>query len=490
MSRTSGNNLSQAKSKKMFGNLPLKQRLYLEYKEKLESLYLEYPHIAYSFSESELSTNFGDVIEKAGFSSHSGPNQEIKVLIKNITTWVKRGRLVLVHYRPKSKEYSLIDILREVKKITQQSQLINLIPIFMGAVSSKQQLDVFRLLGSFGIKYAIFATPNVAVEKNVQELLKGLHEFSTLIKGDSSLEQQADDIMSGFRTITIARYKEHVSRGDELMKSGDLEGAIKEFSAAIESNPDFDILMKRGDAYYRQEEYIPALKDYREANKLKQDRADPFAKISTCCFTLVKESVKKGAKEKAKKWLGMGMKNIDSANRIIDKMQKENAASPEKLVKNPYASIVAALSVADLRGLGFEEEEKKISSLTAEILEKTENTDYMDSDIDVEDRINEAMLLARNMHYQKAEEIFRFIINENPQNVGPAFNNFAIELRKNGQYGKSFEIYVELLNYDIPDRDIVVQNLKTAGMKYRAYLESKNKKEEAANVLKKLQSYG
>lgn len=53
------------------------------------------------------------------------------------------------------------------------------------------------------------------------------------------------------------------------MKEGKYEEAINLFSEAIEVNPNFEVLVDRGDAYYKVTKYIPALYDYREANKLQ-----------------------------------------------------------------------------------------------------------------------------------------------------------------------------------------------------------------------------
>jgi len=65
--------------------------------------------------------------------------------------------------------------------------------------------------------------------------------------------------------------------------------AIELFTQAIELKPDFNSLMKRGDAYFKIREYLSALRDYRDGNRLERQQPDPNSKISICSFNLVKE---------------------------------------------------------------------------------------------------------------------------------------------------------------------------------------------------------
>ena len=133
------------------------------------------------------------------------------------------------------------------------------------------------------------------------------------------------------------------------------------------------------------------------------------------------------------------------------------------------------LAEADLRDIGMDEEERKINSLATKVFKKVKHIDFSNETLDVDERIDYAILLTRQKEYGKAEEIFRSIISNNTDNVGPAFNNFAIELRKNKEYRKAFEIYIELLKYEIPDMDIVVQNMMMVGRRFAHATRNKRK---------------
>ena len=78
------------------------------------------------------------------------------------------------------------------------------------------------------------------------------------------------------------------------------------------------------------------------------------------------------------------------------------------------------------------------------------------------------------------------IIKQDYKVGGPAFNNVAVELRKNGEYGKAFNAYIVVLQYEVPDRDIVLQNLVMAGRKFARKLREESKFEEAVKVYKKI----
>jgi len=66
------------------------------------------------------------------------------------------------------------------------------------------------------------------------------------------------------------------------------------------------------------------------------------------------------------------------------------------------------------------------------------------------------------------------------------YNNFAVELRKNGENGRAFEIYLDVLKYDVPDREIILENMKTAGLKFAEEFRGNMKLDEAIAVYKKI----
>jgi tetratricopeptide (TPR) repeat protein len=354
--------------------------------------------------------------------------------------------------------------------------------VFFLSYSSQKQQDIFRLLGSFGIQYASFLTSNTAVDTNIEEILKDLLSFQKMIAGQGLPDKKAPAAAKVGDMGNIEKYKDLMARGEELFQKGKYEEAIKAFTEVISLHPNFTALLERGDAYYKSKKFMPALTDYREANKLEQTVPTPYSKIASCCFVLIKEN--KGNPEKIKTLFALGMKHLKEAESLTDKMVKTKAGSPEKMPKSPYGSVVAALGEADFRGMDLENFEKEISELTSRVIKNTGSIDFMDPDLEIDIRIDQAILLVRNQEYEKAEKIFRRVIVEAPSYVGPAFNNFAVELRKNGQEGKAFRIYAELLGHEIPDRDIVVENLKTAGLNYAIDLREHGRQEEAYHVYK------
>jgi tetratricopeptide (TPR) repeat protein len=153
------------------------------------------------------------------------------------------------------------------------------------------------------------------------------------------------------------------------------------------------------------------------------------------------------------------MKSFHKAEQVIQEIDKDEEMYVEGSPKSTYKNLICALAKADLRGIGMDEEQRAIDNLSAKVFEKVQYLDFSNDEIDVDERIDYAVLLTRQKEYGEAEQIFRSIISQNADNAGPAFNNFAIELRKNGERRKAFEIYTELLKYKIPDKKIVIQNM-------------------------------
>ncbi len=469
-------------------HLPFKQRYSVEYKKKLKGLVTKYPQLSYSLDDMTLAVNIADILEKIGFQANAQAKQEAQTLLKNIVHYLKEGHLVLLNYRPISSEYSLLDLLKVIKKNVPDYAIQNLIPVFMLSYSSQKQHQIFKLMGTYGIQYASFLTPNAAVDVNIKEILEDLVSFGSLIKKAFPTEQKVPED-EGKDLEKIKKYRSFISQGENLMKENNYEQAIEYFTSAIKLKPDVESLTNRGDAYYHTKQFIPSLTDYREAFKLEQSLPEPHAKISTCCFSLIKENMKTGGPEKSKTWFALGMRHLTDAKRLIDKTKMAYNANPEALPKALYAPIVNALTEADFRGTGFKEAEDQISELAIKVLHETDSLDYLDSDIDASTRIDQAILLTRNKEYEKAEKIFREVVNQEPENAGPAFNNFAVELRKNGEEDKAFHIYQELMRFEIPDKDIVIENLKTAGLKYAANLREDFKSDEAITVYKNILSH-
>lgn len=468
--------------------LPPLQKLYIEYKPKLRELTGKYPRVSCYVDDPVLSANIENIISKTGFSAQTALRDiGVKALTANLLKWLKNGDLVLIHYRPTSSGSTLVTILRELKRKAPFILNMGLIPIFMGSASSSKQKELFRLLGQFGVRYCLFLEPGAGFDNNVEKMLRGLVEYNALLKSDfdtSGAKPEGEG--AGLDTAAIAKYRRLLAEGENLMKDSDYEPAIKLFTEAIEIKPDFSILIKRGDAFYRSAQYVAALNDYRYANVLEQAMPEPFAKVAACCFRLMKDPKAGRNPEKLRAMFDMGMKYLEDAEKLTDKMAREHAHTPERLPPEPYAPMLAALVDIDPRGLGLAGHEPRFSELVSRMMDKTNSVNAENSDVDVDIRIDKAILLTRRGEYDEAEKVFRDIIKVAPEAAGPAFNNFAVELRKSGQYGKAMEIYDELLGFDIPDKDIVTENYKTAARRHAMALRDEMKFNEAVAVYDKL----
>jgi tetratricopeptide (TPR) repeat protein len=493
MKKIASDGKKTAVSPELLKNLPFKQRMALTYADRLEFISKHHRDISYRIEDVAFATDLADIFKKIGIGPHPQPDMVAKVLIHNIIKWIDSGHLVMVHFIPKLTEYNLVKLLREVKVAAPGVSLESFIPVFFGNVSSQKQHEVFRLLGGFGIRVACFCTPNAPLEKNIEEVLDALDRYGLMTKAELDFENNAgtpppDNNSEPVPTAT-RKYKQFLTKGTELMNSGSYEAAIKNFSEAIALGPNFEALIDRGDAYYKSREFIPALGDYREAARLEKAAPDAHARIGACCLSLVNITAKSGEPEKAKRWFEMGLKYLNEAETMVKKMELENRNSPEKLPPTPYAPILSALSENDIRGSGVEGLDERLDSFAAAVLQKTFAQEEATSDTSVDTRIDRAVLLTRYRQYEEAERIFRSVVAEYPLNAAPAFNNLAVELRKNEQYGKAFEIYRELLAGDVPDRDIIVENMRLAGLKHAAAIKENMRYDEAITVYRAILDY-
>lgn len=470
--------------------LPPLQKLYIEYRPRLKELTGKYPRVSCYADDPVLAANMGDILSKSGFLTQPMPKDTgAKALTGNLLNWLKNGDLILIHYRPTSSGSTLVTILRELKRKAPFILNMGLIPIFMGSASSSKQKDIFRLLGHFGVRYCLFLEPAAHFDNTVEGILRGLVEFNALLKKDLDTGGERKEGEGTQLDISdIGRYRKLLSDGERLMKESDYEAAIKLFTEAIELKPDFNVLIKRGDSFYKSAQYVAALNDYRYANTLEQSMPEPFAKVAACCFRLMQEPKARQNPERLKTMFAMGMKYLEDAEKLTDTMAKEYAHTPERLPPEPYAPMLAALVDIDPRGLGLTGHEPRFSELVSRMMGKTGGVNAENSDVDVDIRIDKAILLTRQGDYEEAEKVFRDIIKVDPEAVGPAFNNFAVELRKSGQYGKAMVMYEELLGFDIHDKEIVAENYKTAARRHASALREKMRFTEAVAVYDKLLS--
>lgn len=464
-------------------NLPVKQRLAMEFRPKFKGLLNDFPYITYSVDDEELSSNLGEVLEKTGFICQSHSSEDIEKLTQFLIYSLKKDQLVLVQFHTKQGGLNIVSLLRKLKNKNPRLSFKNVVPVFMAKASSASQQKIFKLLAGFDVRFACFLKPGSPVEKNLEGVLAGLLAFhESLTKRIKTDDQEDLDISIETRKSSeaIEQYKKILADADEIIKT-DPEKAIELFTKAIELNPDFDALIKRGDAYYNIKKYVEALTDYKEANRLNKGKATPYAKMSVCCFSLLRKNSEANRPDLAKKWFDMGLKALNNAKNVVNEI-KEKGIFEEDVTASMYAPIISALAQTDLRELGLEEEAAKVEDFVVGMFDNTKDVAFDSMTQDIDSQIDYATLLARKKYYKKAEEIFRDIIEKDTESVGPAFNNFAVELRKNGEYGKAFQIYMELLKNTIPDRDIVTQNLMTAGSAYGKALRKEPNLEKAVYV--------
>ncbi|MBI4828383.1 MAG: hypothetical protein HY804_06185, partial [Nitrospinae bacterium] len=427
---------------KMVKLLPPKQRLSIEFKVRLEELTRRYPEISLSLSDPNLRQNLPEVLGKTGFEVNLSGKTADKDVVKNLVAWRAKGHLALIHYRPETGSGTVIHILRAVKQQAPFFSFETVIPIFFAAAGQEKQREIFQALGKFGVVYAIFLTPGAGVEQNIEELLKGMESYLDVIGREPDTEEMKADAETGVDTQTAQRYTALLEEGERLMAGRKYAEAAQAFSQAIELKPDFAALVRRGDAYYRLRRHAEALRDYRAAHKLALAAPTPYARMGACLFILAKESARRGDGAGAKKLVDQGMEALEQAERIIGKMKLEPL--PENRAANPWGNMVTALVEADLRGLGHQTAEQRVARLIFKTLENVRDIDYRDSAMDMETRVDMALLLARGAMYEEAERILASLPASEPEIIGPALNNYAVELRKNGASEKAFETLLRL----------------------------------------------
>jgi tetratricopeptide (TPR) repeat protein len=444
------------------------------YRQKLSEALRRYPDMSFVIEKSTLVNAIFDMLRKVGFKLHLDPGLEGKNMIPYMTHALKKNHLLLLEYRPKQSSFNLIDVLRGIKQHNPFLAFENFVPIFRVTATLEMQNHLFRFLGTFGVKYCIFIVPNALLGQNLEEIMTGLCVYNDLLVCDFKVDDTPPPGVSAIDQEQVDTYRGLLRLGDELIKDGRHEEAIKVLSEAIALNPDPKILLNRGDAYYKVKKYVPALNDYREANRMEQESPTPYAKVGACCLLLAKQAALKEGPEKARKWFDVGIKRLLDAEKLIEKMERDNRDFPERLPKTPFAPILAALREADFQDTpGFAEGQKQLGELVSRVVNRTSDVRSEDPDMSFDTLIDRAALLGANGDMDEAEKMFREILAKDPVAVGPAFNNFAIMSRKRGDLGRSFRIYAELLKHPVPDKPIVTENMKTAGLRYATELRGK-----------------
>jgi serine/threonine-protein kinase len=462
-----------------------KKKLGGSIKSQLAGLTKKFPDITYNIDEPGLADRLHDALEDAGFILHLAPSLSGTDMARRINYALKRGHLFLLHYKPKQSGYNLVDILKEIRGLNPSISFASLILIFRSTATADQQRTLLKFLGDFGIMYSVFLTPNTALEKNLEEILRDLVVFSQMAGDDFALKEASPPGADLSEVEKIETYTGLLALGEDLMKRGRYEEAVKVFSEAIGLKPDFQTLVNRGDSYFKLKKYIPALADYRQANRIKQAEPLPYARAAACYLILAKKADWEKEPEKAKKRIDSGVKLLLEAERLIEKSVKDNIGHPERLPAIPYGPLLSALHESGFIEIAASEEEKKrLFDLAARVILKTGG--MRDDDTATETMVDRAVVLAAMGHQAEAEKIFRNALKHNPPAVSAAFNNYAIALRKKGEYDRAFEIYMELLKRAIPERDVVLENMKTSGFRHAARLRNLGRYDDAKMVYKNI----
>jgi serine/threonine protein kinase/tetratricopeptide (TPR) repeat protein len=462
-----------------------KKKLGASIKSQLAGLTQRFPDITYSMDEPGLADRFHDALEDAGFILHLAPSLSGADMARRINFALKRGHLFLLHYKPKQSGYNLVDILKDIRQISPSISFANLIPIFRSTATADQQRTLLKFLGDFGIMLSIFLTPNTALEKNLEQILRDLVVFSQMSGDDFAFKETPPPGADLSEVEKIETYTGLLTLGEDLMKRGRYEEAVKVFSEAIELKPDFQTLVNRGDSYFKLKKYIPALTDYRQANRIKQSEPLPYARAAACYLILAKKAEVEKDMEKAKKQTDSGVKLLLEAERLVEKRARDNIGHPERLPAIPYAPLLSALHESEFIEIAASEEDKKrLFDLAGRVILKTGG--MRDDDTSAETMVDRAVVLAAMGHQAEAEKIFRNALQHNPPAVSAAFNNYAIALRKKGEYDRAFEIYMELLKRAIPERDVVLENMKTSGFRHATRLRNLGRYDDAKMVYKNI----
>ncbi len=480
--------------------LPFVQKLLSHYKEEFDILVKHFPTIAVSCYDLSFSLNLSNLLLKAGFKLETTEESGNLCLIRNIDKWVKNGcPLLLQHNTTASDGVSLIDILKVIRKKNPQLSFTRIFPVMTLSYRGQQQQETLRILSSFGIEQVIFLTPDAPLETTLEEVVKELAHFARFLQrkeekltpsaATKEKERGTEEEQNAELTLKAQKHFESLLlRGSECIRKGKYEEAIQIFTKAIDIKPDYNTLIKRGDSFYAIKRFIDALYDYRRAHDIEKTLPVPYTNISRCCFSLIKEEMKHNGKEQAEKWLTLAISCLNNARKLIDEMRKRTPDMLETSGASPYHDLVETLAETDIREFRLKGE-KAFNEAVSRIIESSSELDFTSDDFDIDSRIDQAILLTRFKQYEKAEKIFRELIAVNTELVCPVFNNFAIELRKNGQDEKAFAIYQELLSLEnIPDYDIVLENFRRTGLIYAQHLRKEFRHDEAIRVYKKILS--
>jgi tetratricopeptide (TPR) repeat protein len=469
------------------GYKPPKHKIATAYRGKLGDLLQIHPDVSVAFTDKALGGDIRELMDLVGAHVHTIDTRDEDVLIDEMIYAEGRGHLVFFQYRPaRGGPASLIQALRQMKERAPLFSHHAIVPVFTEPHPSARRREILQQLARFGVRYAIFLDGSHDMDLTLTTFMEEVVAFKKLLGGDFVVDEPEPVDAPTNDVASVERYRRLLAEGDELVSVGEFEKAVERFSQALDLAPDFSALIKRGDAFFRMKKYAAALSDYREAHRLSVTAPDPYAKMSACCFVLTRQAARMKDETKAAKWFEMGVESLAKATALLADVTAQHL--PSELPPNPYGAVVFALTEAETRETGLPDASRRIEKVAAEIMGRIDGVDFLDRHLDVFQRIDAATLFARAKRYEKAEAIFRDVTAQDPANAVPAFNNYAVELRKNGDYGRAYGIYKDLLGYDVSasDREVVEKNMMTAGRRYAQHLREEGTSDQAVPLYEEL----
>ncbi|MBF0171033.1 MAG: tetratricopeptide repeat protein [Nitrospinae bacterium] len=401
-------------------------------------------------------------------------------MARHILFHLRKGHLSLLHfahktyYQPTLTTYTVADLLRQVRQFDPSAPTERIVPLFITDASSRKQQEVLRMLGAYGICYALFLSPSDPPDVQDEQVASGLVDFVELMETDFALDTPTPERFDDKQIAPTRQYEELLALGSDLMKRGKAEEAIEAFTQALALKPDFDLLIQRGDAFYQTRKYVAALADYRKAQRLKSATPEPDAKIGACCLILAKE-MKRQDPDRAEEWFERGVQRLESSRETARELERRYADTPELLGGSPFNPILSALRTADINRGDFEDRQGRLTAVieTAVVRTGAMGEGTLDT---ILDRGAGLTALGR---FDEAQELLDPAFDAHPAEAATTYNNFAVALRKSGDHRRAFETFARMAGAALPERERILKNMRTATMHYACDLVRQGKPEEA-----------
>ncbi len=451
------------------------------------------PSLACYFDDEGLARKGGRLLKEAGFSQavffKSAP---VADLGKNIAKRLTEGRWGVVHFKPHvdtteaNRIVSVIDLLRAMRGKTRPDNFARFVPVFLSDTDADRQREVFRRLAPFGVESALFLEPEKSPEANMKligaEIDRLAHRMWDETGTVNFYPTQDDEVdRSRGEMDKLAREARDAIARDEYFK------AIELLNRALAIAPAPDAFIQRGDAHYRVSHYVEALEDYRAASEMEMNSPETKSRIGACCLSL-SALTKEENEDEAALWLATGMQSLAEAEEEIDQLVATYRQEPERLPAHPYKPLISAFREVGT-DYGAFDEEGEITGFIQRVVGKAgidTGAHLCGIEEDQEAFIDYAAMLGTQGDFDGAERILTSLLPKNPTSVGPEMNNLAVKMRKRNMIARAFRVYLKLLDYAVPDREIILQNMRIAGIQLAKASHAKGEGEEALEAFRQV----